>query len=294
MIPRSCKLPEKQSVFLFGARGVGKTTLLQQLFSKKEALFLDLLDIRLFDQLILDPGRFEDLINTKENQNKIVVVDEIQKLPQLLNVAHRQIQKTKRQFIFTGSSRRRLKQKGVNLLAGRAWVYNLYPFTREELGAHFDLKKVLERGAFPEAILAKTKESAQEYLRAYVGTYLQKEIQQEQWVRKLKPFRKFLNIVGQMNGKIINKSKIGRDIGTDDVTVANYFEILEDTLLGWTLPAFHRSVRKSQRQSPKFYFIDTGISRTLSGTLTLELLPQTKAFGEAFEHWIILDNIGNY
>ncbi len=272
---------------------MGKTTLLQQLFSKKEALFIDLLDIRLFDQLTLDVGRFEDLINTRQNQNKVVIVDEIQKIPQLLDTAHRQIQKTKRQFIFTGSSSRRLKQKGVNLLGGRAWVYHLYPFTRKELGQHFDLQHVLERGSFPEAVLAKNKEPAQEYLRAYVGTYLQKEIQQEQWVRKLKPFRKFLSIAGQMNGKIINKSKIGRDIGTDDVTVANYFEILEDTLLGFTLPAFHHSVRKSQRQSPKFYFIDPGISRALSGTLTLELLPQTKAFGEAFEHWMILEIIKN-
>ena len=157
MIPRSCKLPEKQSAFLFGARGVGKTTLLQQLFSKKEAVFIDLLDIRLFDQLTLDPGRFADLINTKTNQDKVVIVDEIQKIPQLLDVAHQQIQKTKRQFIFTGSSSRRLKQKGVNLLGGRAWVYHLYPFTREELGQHFDLKTVLERGVFPEAIWLKTK-----------------------------------------------------------------------------------------------------------------------------------------
>ena len=100
-----------------------------------------------------------------------------------------------------------------------------------------------------------------------------------------------MSIAGQMNGKIINKSKIGKDIGTDDVTVANYFEILEDTLLGFILPAFHHSVRKSQRKWPKFYFIDPGISRALSGTLTLELLPHTKAFGEAFEHWMILEII---
>ncbi|MFZ4405108.1 MAG: ATP-binding protein, partial [Pseudobdellovibrionaceae bacterium] len=131
--------------------------------------------------------------------------------------------------------------------------------------------------------------SAKEYLSAYVGTYLEKEIQQEQWVRKLEPFRKFLAIAAQMNGKIINRAKIAREVGVDDVTVANYFEILQDTLLGFYLPSFHISVRKAQRQSPKFYFIDCGIKRALDRTLTVELLPQTSAYGDAFEHFIILE-----
>ena len=293
MIQRHCELPQKNSLFLFGARGTGKTTLLQQTFSKKDSLFIDLLDIRLFDELILDPSRFSDLINNKQHRHKRVIVDEIQKLPRLLDVAHQQIQKSGRQFIFTGSSSRRLKQKGTNMLAGRAWVYHLYPFTSMELNKKFNLTKALERGAFPDVALAKRAEQAHEYLKAYVGTYLEKEIQQEQWVRKLQPFRKFLSIAAQMNGKIINKSKIAKDVGVDDVTVANYFEILEDTLLGILLPAFHQSIRKSQKQAPKFYFIDPGIQRALSGTLTVSLLPQTKAFGQAFEHWIILEIIKN-
>ena len=293
MIQRDCKLPKQNSFFLFGARGSGKTTLLKQLFSEKHSLFLDLLDINLFDQLLLDPGRFLDLIDSPENKHKRVIVDEIQKLPRLLDVAHQQIQRKNRQFIFTGSSSRRLKQKGTNLLAGRAWIYHLYPFTGFELGKKFNLKKALEWGTLPLAILAKNAESAKEYLKAYTGTYLEKEIQQEQWVRKLQPFRRFLSIAAQMNGKIINKSKIAKDIGVDDVTISHYFEILEDTLLGIMLPAFHPSIRKSQRQAPKFYFIDTGIKRALSGTLTVELLPQTRAFGEAFEHWVILEIIKN-
>ena len=293
MIQRACKLPKTNSFFLFGARGSGKTTLLQQLFSEKNSLFVDLLDIKLFDQIVLNPERFLALIDSPENKNKRVIVDEIQKVPRLLDVAHQQIQKRKRQFIFTGSSSRRLKQKGTNLLAGRAWVYHLYPFTRFELGNKFNLKQALEWGTLPSAILAKDKTSAKEYLKAYTGTYLEKEIQQEQWVRKLHPFRRFLFIAAQMNGKIINKSKIANDIGVDDVTVTRYFEILEDTLLGFMLPAFHKSIRKSQKQAPKFYFIDTGITRALSGTLTVKLLPQTTAFGEAFEHWIILEIIKN-
>ena len=134
-------------------------------------------------------------------------MDEVQKLPRLLDIIHAQIQKKKRQFILTGSSSRRLKQRGTNLLAGRAWVYHLYPFSSFEMGKRFNLKSALEWGSLPEAALAKNKEDAREYLNAYVGTYLEKEIQQEQWVRKLQPFRKFLSIAAQMNGKIINKSK---------------------------------------------------------------------------------------
>ncbi|MFM8316469.1 MAG: ATP-binding protein, partial [Deltaproteobacteria bacterium] len=115
----------------------------------------------------------------------------------------------------------------------------------------------------------------------------------EQWVRNLEPFRKFLSVAAQMNGKILNKSKIAKEVGCDDVTVANYFEILEDTLIGFHLPSYHTSVRKAQRQSPKFYFIDPGIKRALENTLSVDLLPQTYAWGEAFEHWVILEFIKN-
>ena len=290
-IQRLCEFPKKQSFFLFGVRGSGKTTLLQQIFTTKDSLFIDLLEVKLFQELLLDPERFSALINSKENQKKRVIVDEIQKLPILLDIIHSQIQKTKRQFILTGSNSRRLKQKGTNLLAGRAWVYNLYPFTSFELGKNFNLKKTLERGSLPEAILADDSHSAGEYLKAYTGTYLEKEIQQERWVKRLGPFRRFLSVAAQMNGKIINKTKIAKDVGVDDVTVANYFDILEDSLLGIMLPAFHQSIRKSQRQGSKFYFIDPGIKRALLGTLTVELLPQTPAYGEAFEHWLILEII---
>ena len=290
MIQRLVDFPQKQSFFLFGARGCGKTTLLQQRYSKKDSLFIDLLDLRLFQELLLDPGRFVDRIDSKEHKNKRVIVDEIQKLPILLDSIHQQIQKKDRQFILTGSSSRRLKQKGTNLLAGRAWIYHLYPFTSLELGKSFNLKKALELGGLPTAFL-KNPLSAKEYLKAYTGTYLQKEIQSEKWVRQLQPFRRFLSVAAQMNGKIINKSKIAKDVGVDDVTVSNYFEILEDSLLGFILPAFHKSVRKSQRQSSKFYFIDPGVKRALSGELGSALIPQTSGYGEAFEHWVLLEII---
>jgi predicted AAA+ superfamily ATPase len=289
MIQRECRLSKKHSFFLFGPRGCGKTTLLRELFSTEDSLFVDLLDLSTFDELILDKSRFGLLIDQPENVNKRVVVDEVQKIPELLDTVHSQIQQRKRQFILTGSSSRRLKQRGTNLLAGRAWVYNMFPFASSELGEEFSLKRCLERGALPDAYLAESDSDVREYLNAYVGTYLQKEIQEERWVRNISPFRKFLDIAAQMNGKIINKSKIASEVGVDDVTVANYFEILEDTLLGFILPSFHLSVRRSQRQSPKFYFIDPGIKRALDRTLSIPLEPQTSAFGEAFEHWVILE-----
>lgn len=274
---------------MFGPRGTGKTTLLHTLFDSKDTLFVDLLDLEIMDQLLIDSSRFEAMILESQHRNKRVVIDEVQKFPKLLDVVHKHIQKFKRQFILTGSSSRRLKQQGTNLLAGRAWIYNLYPFTTQELGSTFDLKKVLERGALPEAYLATSTLDAKEYLNAYVGTYLEKEIQQEQWVKNLEPFRKFLSIAAQMNGKIINKSNLARDIGVHDTTIANYFQIIEDTLLGFMLPAFDTSLRKAQKQAPKFYFIDPGLKRALDRTLAVEMLPQTMAWGDAFEHWFILE-----
>lgn len=288
MIPRSCNLPKLNSFFLFGPRGVGKTTLILDQFPADRAIYVNLLDDILMDQLLLDFGRFTDLIDHPLNKNKSVIVDEVQKLPKILNVAHTQIQQRKRQFILTGSSSRKLKQASANLLAGRAWIYQLYPLTTPEMGDSFDLKKALETGGLPDAFLASAAD-AKEYLSAYVATYLQKEIQQEQWVKNLEPFRKFLAIAAQMNGKIVNKALIAKQAGVDPSTVSNYFEILEDTLLGFFLPAFNRSVRKAQRQAPKFYFIDPGIKRGLDKTLSVELLPQTFAWGDAFEHWVILE-----
>jgi predicted AAA+ superfamily ATPase len=289
VIQRLCNPSKTNSFFLFGPRGCGKTTLLDGLFSAQDSIFIDLLDLAVFDEFLLDRSRFVSFINSPENIGKRVIVDEIQKLPDLLDVAHSQIQKQKRQFVLTGSSSRRLKQSGTNLLAGRAWVYHLFPFSTAELGSTFNLKKCLELGGLPEAYLSTDAASAREYLSAYVGTYLQKEIQEERWVRNISPFRKFLAIAAQMNGKIVNKSALALEIGIDDVSVANYFEILEDTLIGFILPSFHRSVRKAQTQAPKFYFIDTGIKRALDRTLSVSLEPQTSAYGDAFEHWVILE-----
>ncbi len=280
-----------KSFFLFGPRGVGKSTWLQSHYQETKVIYIDLLDPEVFEEYLFEPNRLMQLASSPENKTKIIVIDEIQKLPKLLDLAQSMIQRDQRKFILTGSSARKLKQKGVNLLAGRASVYKLYPLTTAEVGDKFDLKKALEWGGLPDAYLAKTEVEMREYLNAYVLMYIEKEIQQEQWVRKILPFRKFLQIASQMNGKVINRAKIAKEVGVDSMTIAAYYEILEDTLLGFELPAYHKSIRKAQKQAPKFYFIDTGIKRSIEKTLTVPLLPQTSAYGEAFEHWVILELI---
>jgi hypothetical protein len=239
MIPRTCKLSKSNSFFLFGPRGTGKTTLIRDQFPDEQAVYVNLLDDSLMDQFLLDFDRFKDFIDQPQNRDRAVIVDEVQRLPKILNIAHMQIQQRKRQFILTGSSSRKLKQLSANLLAGRAWLYHLYPLSTGEMGQSFDLKKVLEFGGLPDAFLSSPND-AKEYLASYVATYLQKEIQQEQWVKNLEPFRRFLAVAAQMNGKIVNKAKIAKQVGVDPSTVNNYFEILEDT----SSKSWKKSVKK--------------------------------------------------
>lgn len=293
MIGRKLTYLKDKSFFLFGARGVGKSTFLDLEFPARETLLINLLDPVVLDELSVTPSRFLDRVNEDTSKKKRIVIDEVQRLPKLLDFVQLLIQKEKRKFILTGSSARKLKQVSSNLLAGRANVYHLFPFSTFELGAAFDLQKALTRGGLPDSYLAETVQHQVEYLTAYIYTYIEKEIQQEQWVRKLEPFRKFLRVAAQMNGKIINYSSISRDIGVDDVTVKQYYEILEDTLIGLHLPSYHQSVRKAQRVAPKFYFFDPGVKRALDRTLSVPLLEQTSVFGEYFEHWVVLEFVKN-
>lgn len=235
-----------------------------------------------------NPDELSNALETKKF--KRVVIDEVQKAPKILDVVHREIEKRKNlQFILTGSSARKLKRGSADLLAGRAFTYHLFPLTGEELGGNFSLKDALEFGSLPKLLEYTEKEDKNDFLRSYVKTYLREEIQIEQLVRNLNPFRNFLEIAAQNNGKIVNYTKIAKDIGVDNKTVYNYFSILEDTLIGFFLPAFNRSIRKQQHEAPKFYLLDPGVARALAGVLRVELLPQTYAFGEAFEHWVVLE-----
>ncbi|MFQ5628705.1 MAG: ATP-binding protein, partial [bacterium] len=194
------------------------------------------------------------------------------------------------QFIMTGSSARKLKRGAANLLAGRAFVYHLFPLTAQELKGDFELRTALEFGSLPEVWNLKEKDLAIRYLEAFSRTYLKEEVWNEQIIRKLEPFSYFLEVAAQMNGKVLNFSKIARDIGVDTKTVQSYFQILEDTLLGFLVPPFHRSVRKRQLTNPKFYFFDAGVKRALERTLTVSLLPQTYAFGGGLRAFCLSGN----
>lgn len=287
MITRLFKPLKSRSFFIFGPRGVGKSTWIRHDFQPNQILYLNFLDPEVYENYLLKPQLLSEVLNLAVNKNKIVVIDEIQRVPEILNIVHNEISLNKKVFVLTGSSARKLKQKGVNLLAGRASVYYMHPFSIFELKEKFELAKALERGLLPEAYFSESYEAASEYLKSYVYTYIEKEIQQEQWVKKLEPFRKFLQIAAQTNTKIINKSKIARLIGVESSTVENYFEILEETMVGFRLPGFATSIRKQVRLSEKFYFFDTGVARAIEKTLSIPMVVHTSYYGVLFENFIV-------
>lgn len=290
MVNRIAKLSKSQSFFILGPRGSGKSTLIKQRFLAKNTLYIDLLDLETEDQYRIAPNTLKQQI-VGSPRLQWVIIDEVQKLPKLLNIVHQLIESTKIKFILSGSSARKIKRGGANLLAGRAFVFYLYPFTAFELDKKFELNKALKWGCLPKLLNLKNDRDKKEYLKSYTLTYLKEEIQLEQIIRKLDPFRAFLEVSAQMSGRVINYSKIARDIGVDTTTVQNYYTILEDTLIGFYLRPYHTSLRKSQKLSPKFYLFDTGVCRALKRTLDIPLVPQTYEFGEMFEHFVILEFI---
>ena len=287
MFKRIAKFSTTNSFFLFGPRGTGKTHLLKSRFQATPTLYIDLLNPETFQTLSLAPNRLSQQLAALPKSTRWIIIDEVQRIPALLDIVHQQIESSRFHFVLTGSSARKLRHGSANLLAGRAFVYHLFPLTKKELGDDFSLDDALRWGTLPRIFGLQSNREKQEYLRSYTHTYLQEEITQEQVVRKLDPFRRFLVIAAQMSGQIINFSKIARDAGTGVPTVQSYFQILEDTLIGTLVESFHESVRKRQRENPKFYFFDTGVQRALENTLTVDLLPQTYAYGVAFEHFII-------
>ena len=216
-----------------------------------------------------------------------VFVDEIQKAPRLLDYVHKLIESHSILFALTGSSARQLKRGAANLLAGRAYNYNLFPFVESELKEDFLLNDALAFGSLPKIKHLQSDLEKQTYLRGYVQNYLREEIRLEQIVRQLAPFRDFLEVSAQCSGKIINFSKIAKEIASTYKSVQNYFQILEDTLLGFYLPAYHKSVRKSQLSHPKFYYFDNGVKRQLEGLIDHPVREETGAYGELYEHWVV-------
>lgn len=283
MIRRNVSTPEKHSFFLFGGRGTGKSTLVRKRYPN--AHIIDLLDPRVEAEYAIKPDRLVGTVEALENETTHVIIDEIQKVPKLLDVVHYLIEsrQSEKHFILTGSSARKLKAGGANLLAGRAFLRNLLPLTYDELGPLFNEVDAMSFGTLPKVFSYETQSDKADYLDSYCQSYLKEEVWGEQIIRNLVPFRRFLEIAAIDAGKILNCANVSRDVGVDPKTIQSYYSILEDTLLGCHLDPFHRSVRKRQRSSPKFYFFDNGVVRSLAGMTNVVPKEGTSYFGDLFE-----------
>lgn len=274
MYSRLIKPPKEKSFFLFGPRGTGKTTWVKSTFPA--AIYLDLLEAELFNDLLAGPGRLENFI--PKDFSDWVIIDEIQRIPDLLNEVHRLIEKYKYKFILTGSSPRKLKRKGPDLLAGRALTYSLHPLTAVELAGDFDLKHSLTYGQLP---CAYTESDPKRYLESYVKTYLEQEIRQEGLTRNLGAFTRFLEAASFSQGSVLNISSVARDCAIERKIVENYFAILEDLLIARRIPVFTKRAKRRLIAHPKFYFFDVGVYRTLRPMGPFDM-PE-EAEGAAFE-----------
>ncbi len=256
MYSRLIKPPINKSFFLFGPRGTGKTTWVKTTFPK--AVYLDLLEAELFNDLLANPQRLENFIPNRFND--WIIIDEVQRIPELLNEAHRLIEKNHYKFILTGSSARKLKRKGLNLLAGRALTYFMHPLTSRELGTDFDLQRSLIYGYLPSVY---SESNPKKYLESYIKTYLQEEIQQEGLTRNMGAFSRFLETASFSQTSVLNVSAIAREAAIERKVVENYFSILEDLLIGYRLPVFSKRAKRRLISHCKFYFFDVGVYRTI-------------------------------
>ena len=282
------KLPDQKSAFLWGARQTGKSTYLKESFPK--ALYYDLLRTDEHFRLVKQPHllREEILSQLKETPevNYLVIIDEIQKVPVLLDEVHWLIENTNVQFLLCGSSARKLKKVGSNLLGGRALRYHFYPLVSIEI-PDFDLLKALSHGLIPSHYLASEPQWS---LESYVLDYLKEEIREEGLVRNLAYFARFLDVMSFSNGQMTNYANIARDCGVSAKTVEGYYQILVDTLLGYFLPPFHKKVKRDIiSKTPKFYLFDVGVANYLAKRVVQEL--QGAQAGEAFEHFIFMELI---
>jgi predicted AAA+ superfamily ATPase len=281
MFARQLTLPER-SFFLLGPRGTGKTTWLRQVLP--QALWFDLLRTQTFLSLSQQPELFRQQVEARP-RGSWVVVDEMQRLPTLLNEVHALIAEHGRDYRFalSGSSARKLKRLDANLLAGRAINRQFFPLTAAELGFRFDVDPVLRHGLLPQ--IQADPDYALDGLEAYVGNYLREEIQQEALVKRLDSFARFLQIAALMNGQIVNVAGIARDAAVARPTVQGYFETLTDTLIGFWLPAWQRRAKVKEVASPKFYLFDPGVARALAGRLREPLDGSERGF--LLETWVL-------
>jgi len=279
VVERLLDLPallQKKSHFLLGPRQTGKTFLIRR--SLKGARVYDLLDSSTYLALSQNPGRIAQELGV---QDRLVVIDEIQRLPALLNEAHRLIEERGVRFLLTGSSARRLRGGGVNLLGGRARIQRLHPLTWKELAGRFDLAKALRRGLLPSIYFSDDPAAD---LEAYAGTYLQQEVVAEGATRNAPAFSRFLRVAALSNGTMVNFTNVANDAQVARTTIYEYFEILKDTLILHELPAWRQSKKRKPLVSSKFYFFDVGVAATLQGR---EFRPGTPEYGVALETYLM-------
>ncbi|MDD5452150.1 MAG: ATP-binding protein [Desulfovibrionales bacterium] len=293
MITRMPNLPfRRRSIFLFGPRQVGKSTLVKHLLAGTDYLEIDLLKRDVFLKYKTNPDllRAETEFLARSKGKVFIFIDEIQKCPELLDEVHYLIEKFRNRvsFVLTGSSARKLKRVSVNMLAGRAWQYFLFPFTHIELGEKFDLDEVLLRGTLPP-IIDEPLEDAFRTLRAYVQTYLKEEILDEAIVRNIGAFSRFLDMAADQSGKIVNFSTISREAGVSSKTIKGYYQILEDTLIAVKLEPYLKSARKRLTIHPKYYLFDLGVINTLNGRTSVSSVGGPTVYGMLFEHLIVLE-----
>jgi predicted AAA+ superfamily ATPase len=270
-------LLQKKSLFLFGPRSTGKSTLIRQQLPGVRTY--DLLEDEVFENLLRRPQLIEEQLR---NTDRIIVIDEIQKLPKLLNEVHRLIEKRKVRFLLTGSSASKLKRGAANLLGGRAWEAKLNPLTSQELGTKFDLIRYLNIGGLPHVYLS---DEPQEELKAYAGLYLREEIIAEGLVRKLADFSRFLEVMAQSCGEELHYQGLSNDTGVQARTIQNYVQILEDTLIGFQVGPFLKTRKRKAITRSKFYLFDLGVCNRLARRPKIE--EDNELFGKVFEHFII-------
>lgn len=283
-------LPTGKSAFLWGPRKIGKTTYLKKRFSN--GLFFDFLKGNLFLEFSKRPWLLrEQLLAQEEKQApsmpQPIILDEVQKIPTILDEVHWMIENKRWQFILCGSSARKLKRGHANLLGGRAWRYEMYPLVSVEIGEGFDLLRALNQGLIPSHYLEDKTDSAVS-LQSYVQDYLKEEIFAEGLTRNIPAFSRFFDAVGYSHGELINYSNIARDCGVDSKTVREYYQILVDTLMGTLIPPFRkRQHRQVISKACKFYLFDVGVA----GILTHRHVEETRgeAFGRAFEHFLLME-----
>lgn len=275
VVPRAVDLGRllvQKSYFLLGPRQTGKSFLVRH--TLPGVRLYDLLDSATYLALSRSPGRIAEEVTDRD---RIVVIDEVQRLPELLNEVHRLIETRRLRFLLTGSSARKLRGGGVNLLGGRARTQYLHPLTSHELGARFDLARAAEYGLLPSIYFSDDHRAD---LEAYAGTYLQQEIVAEGATRNAPAFSRFLKVAALCNGTIVNFTNVANDAQVPRTTVYEYFEILKDTLVLHELPAWRKSVKRKPLSSSKYYFFDVGVAAMLQGRLFRSATPE---FGQALE-----------